>query len=143
MPAGTSYLFKENMLGKRLLPVEGTDTPQYRFTVRNHFLHAVHPVGWIKTLDVEIDGKLCGDRDVWFIVRGQWFSASKLETISEVFWNLCEQAEICFSTDVSLAVGKHHVKCTFSTSLLEDTQVLDVKNVYSLRVEFVDGELEL
>lgn len=141
MPAGTSYLFKENMLGTRLNRVGETNS--YTFTVKNHFLHAVHPVGWIKTLDVEVDGARCADRDVWFVVRGQWFSAEKLYTISEVFWNLCEQAEVCFSTGAPLAPGKHHIKCTFSTSLLEDTQVLDDKNVYPLRVEFVDGTLEL
>ena len=77
------------------------------------------------------------------MIRGQWFAAEKMYTISEVFWNLMEEAQICVYLPESLTTGKHHVKCTFIMSMLEDTQVLDMENKWARRVEFVEGELKL
>jgi len=145
MPAGTSYTFKKGMLSPviRKHAAENGENIYYEIVVKNQFLHAVHPIGWIKKLKVEIDGNEVEQRDIWFVLRGQWFAARKMYTISEVFWNLSEEAQICFEMPDFLSDGKHEVKCTFIMSVLEDTQVLDLKNQWDQRVEFVSGILEV
>ena len=145
MPAGTSYLFKEGMLSHSIEQVDTGDNKKtyYKFTVKNHFLHAVHPVGWIQKLDIEIDNASINESDVFFILRGQWLIASKMHTIREVFWNLCEEAEVCFALSAPLKAGDHTVKCIFTTSMLEDTRVLDETGAWPTRVEFVDGTINL
>jgi hypothetical protein len=143
MPAGTSYLFKEGMLSSKLNFFNEDGKEYYGFTVKNHFLHAVHPVGWIKKLDVEINGTSIDADHVFFVLRGQWFLSSKMRTINEVFWNIREEAQVFFETPRPLAPGQYQVRCAFITSMLEDTQVLDEKNAWPKRVEFVDGMLSL
>ena len=143
MPAGTSYTFKEGMLSnqiERALPEEGEF---YKIKVRNQFLHAIHPVGCIKKLEITVDEEEIREDEIYFVLRGQWFIATKMHTIQEVFWHLSETAEIYFKPQRKLTPGKHYVKCTFKASVLEDTQVLDMKGQWPLRVEFVDGNLEL
>ena len=93
MPAGTSYLFKEGMLSDSIYKkVDEKERVYYEIGVKNQFLHAVHPIGWFKKLEVEIDGKEVVQESIWFMIRGQWFAAEKMYTISEVFWNLMEEA---------------------------------------------------
>ena len=48
-----------------------------------------------------------------------------------------------FDPGKEISGGKHQVKCTFTMSMLEDTQVLDLKCQWPFRVEFVDGCLEV
>ena len=134
MPAGTSYTFKEGMLSSQIkeIAIASEEKSYYKLEVKNQFLHAVHPIGWIKKLEVKIDDQM-----------EQWFPASKMYTISEVFWNLSEMAEICVLKRNELSPGMHYVKCTFTMSMLEDTQVLDKKGQWPLRIEFVDGNLKL
>ena len=144
MPAGTSYLFKEGMLSDSICKkADEEGRAYYEIGVKNQFLHAVHPIGWFKKLEVEIDGKEVAQENIWFVIRGQWFAAEKMYTISEVFWNLMEEAQICIYLPELLKTGTHHVKCTFIMSMLEDTQVLDMENKWPRRVEFVEGELKL
>lgn len=144
MPAGTSYLFKEGMLSDRICKkADEEGRAYYEIGIKNQFLHAVHPIGWFKKLEVEIDGDEVTQENIWFVIRGQWFAAEKMYTVSEVFWNLMEEAQICVYPTEPLTAGKHHVKCTFIMSMLEDTQVLDMENKWPRRVEFVEGELKL
>ena len=145
MPAGTSYTFKDGMLSEKIVKCTNTQTKEtyYRIGIKNQFLHAVHPIGWIKKLEIELDGEAVEEKNIYFVLRGQWFAASKMYTISEVFWNLCEEAQVYFDPGKEISGGKHHVKCTFTMSMLEDTQVLDLKCQWPFRVEFVDGCLEV
>lgn len=145
MPAGTSYTFKEGMLSFQIKEIEiaSEEKSYYKLEVKNQFLHAVHPIGWIKKLEVKIDDQMVKEEDIFFVLREQWFPASKMYTISEVFWNLSEMAEICVLKRNELSPGMHYVKCTFTMSMLEDTQVLDKKGQWPLRIEFVDGNLKL
>lgn len=139
MPAGTSYTFKEGMLSSIIERTE--DKAYYKIRVKNQFLHAIHPVGWIKKLQLQVDEKQIKEEDIYFVIRGQWFHAPKMNTITEVYWKLSEEAEICFKLEEELSVSEHYVKCTFCASMLEDPRVLDRKGMWPLRVEFVDGML--
>lgn len=143
MPAGTSYTFKEGMLSpemKRKQLMNGEEC--FELEVKNQFLHAVHPLGWIKQIVLQIDQTLVNEKDIYFVLREQWFAAETLHTITEVYWHLSESARICFKT-AGLANGAHYVKCTFKLSMLEDPQILDMKNLWPLRIEYVDGEVRL
>ena len=94
MPAGTSYLVKEGMIGKTVCRETYNADAYYKFTVKNNFLHAIHPVGWFRKIDIELDGKAWDTKDSYFVLRGQFFRIPDMHTISEVYWNLCEPAEI-------------------------------------------------
>lgn len=145
MPAGTGYLFKDGMLSSRMRRTAASNGTQefYVIDVKNHFLHAVHPLAWFKRMEIEVDGRQIEAEDARFVLRDQWFRVSDMPTITEVYWNLAETAHICIPTSVQLAAGRHHVRLTFSMSILEDTQVMDNKNLWPLRVEFVEDDLEL
>lgn len=145
MPAGSSYTVKEGMLSDRICNVDLNEDgifDAYYFGVKNHFLHAVHPVGWIKKIVIEIDGEEVDPGKAYLVLRGQWFHLPKLCTISEVFWNLCEEASIYIEHNSGMKTGKHIVKCSFIMSMLEDTRILDVHNKWPLRVESVEKVME-
>ena len=143
MPAGTSYLVKEGMIGKTVCRETYNADAYYKFTVKNNFLHAIHPVGWFRKTDIELDGKAWDTKDSYFVLRGQFFRIPDMHTISEVYWNLCEPAEIYLKQDRELEKGTHEITVTFTTSLLEDTQILDRERKYSDRVEFAQSTIEL
>lgn len=145
MPAGSSYTITKGMLSDKIWNVDLNEdgiVDAYCFRVKNHFLHAVHPVGWIKKIVIETDGGKVDPSKAYFVLRGQWFHIPKLYTISEVFWNLCEEASIYVEYKDGLKTGKHTVKCTFIMSVLEDTRILDVHNKWPLRIETVENVME-
>lgn len=146
MPSGTSYTFKEGMLSpmiKKKICKSGEDCIKeyYSIEVKNQFLHATHPLGWIRRIELEVDNQKVDSKKMYFGLRGQWFAATTLHTIQEVFWYITEPAQICFETDSPLLEGLHYVKCTFVLSMLEDPGILDKKGMWPDRIEFVDGNL--
>lgn len=141
MPAGTSYTFKEGMLSP-MIKKESADGRKYRYIeVKNQFLHATHPLGWIRRLELELDGERIDSEQVYFVIRGQWFLATTLHTIEEVFWHITEPARIYFPDEEEMPKTSHHVKCMFVLSMLEDPQILDRNDQWPDRTEFVEGEL--
>lgn len=143
MPAGTAYLVKEGMIGKTMSRAMYNGDHYYKFTLKNNFLHAIHPVGWFRQIDIEINGEKYATKDSYFVLRNQFFRIPDMHTISEVYWNLCEPAEIYLKRDKELENGMYDIKVTFTTSLLEDTQILDREGKYKDRVEFADSLIEL
>lgn len=141
MPAGTCYTVKKGMLSEKILNKtvnQGRHPDHYVIGIKNHFLHAVHPVGWIKRLMIELDGEEVDSTKAYLVLRGQWFHLPKIHTIGEVCWNLCEDAEIYVECEGGIRPGKHLVSCTFTMSLLEDTRILDSKNKWPHRTERVE-----
>lgn len=143
MPAGTSYLFKEGMLLPKIEKVAVAEKKYHVIGVKNYFLHAVHPLAWFKKIEIEIDGKEICTKDAYFVLRGQWFGVEQMSTITEVYWKLAEEAKLHIPAVENLKPGKHHVKLTFTMSMLEDTQIMDTKGLWPLRVEDVEEDLEL
>ena len=111
--------------------------------MKNFFLHAVHPLAWFKKLEIEIDEKQMDLEKAYFVLRGQWFHIMDMPTITEVYWNLAEEAQLLLPAEERLEQGKHHVKITFTMSMLEDSQVMDKKGLWPHRVEFVEEDLKL
>lgn len=142
MPAGTSYMVKNGMIGKTMCRAMYNGEQYYKFTVKNNFLHAIHPIGWFRKINLEINGEENASDDGYFVLRGQFFRISDMHTISEVYWNLCEPAEIYFKCKRDYAPGIYDIKVTFTTSLLEDTQILDQAGKYRNRVEFAASQIE-
>lgn len=143
MPAGTSYLVKEGMFGKKISREKRNREQFYKFEMKNNFLHAVHPLGWFRKIEVEIDGACIPQEEAFLVLRKQWFRVSDISTVSEVFWNLCEPLDVYVKSGEELEEGKHHVKVTFRMSLLEDTQILDLDGKFGERVEFAETDMEL
>lgn len=137
MPAGTEYTYKENMLGKEIRNIDQYVT----FEIKNHFLHAVHPLGWISRFSVEINGKEVDRKQMFFVLRGQWFYVPAMHTITEVFWRLGESADIYIQCEDQMPTGKYQVSCIFETSMLEDTRILDREHKWPRRVASVSGEM--
>ena len=143
MPAGTAYLVKENLFSKTMKKEMFHGKEAYRFSIKNNFLHAVHPLGWFREIELTIDGKGISEENMYFVLRKQCFRVSEIHQISEVFWKLCEPMEVYFLTDEPINVGEHSIRITFHTSMLEDTRILDLEDRYPERVEFSETKIEL
>lgn len=142
MPAGTSYLVKEGMFGKKISRRKAGEENYYAFEMKNNFLHAVHPLGWFRDIAIEVDGEAVPGTDAFLVLRRQWFRVSDIRTVSEVFWNLCEPLEVYVRGTGRPEKKTSHVKVTFRMSLLEDTQILDLDGTFGERVEFAETDLE-
>lgn len=134
MPAGTTYIYKEGMLSPWIRKRTEADGEYYELEIKNHFLHAAHPLGWIKKIEILVDGKTIREQDIYFVVRNQWFPVTKIHTITEVFWHLIEPAQICFR-GFAIGQGTHQIECRMTTSLSDDTQIVDRKGIWPDRVE--------
>ena len=143
MPAGTSYLVKEGMFGAQMRRERKEGELFYQFEMKNHFLHAVHPLGWFKKIEIEIDGRHIPAKEAFLVLRKQWFRVSDISTVSEVFWNLCEPLDVYVKCGEELERGSHHIKVIFRMSLLEDTQILDLDGRFGERVESAEADVEL
>ncbi len=145
MPAGTSYLFKQGMLKPEITRKAALDGTKeyYAIGVKNFFLHAVHPLAWFKKLEIEIDGKRTDAEKAYFVLRDQWFHIADMPTVTEVYWNLAEDAQLLIPAEERLEQGTHHVKIIFTMSMLEDSQVMDRKGLWPHRVELVEEYLKL
>ena len=135
MPAGTKYLIEDNMLSNI---IENSDensdqvVDHFHFTIRNQFLHAAHPLSWFRKIELSVDGIEIDSSDIYFVLRGQWFCASYLYTITETFWTLCEEAEIFVKKTGGLKVGPHNVTVILTTSSFSDTWFQDTSGLWPL-----------
>lgn len=143
MPAGTAYLVKEGMFGKEMTRESLNGEKYYKFSMKNNFLHAVHPLGWFRHIEIAIDELKISEHDAFLVLRGQWFRISDIHTVSEVFWNLCEPLDVYVKNMQELESGIHKIKVIFRTSLLEDTRILDLGEKYEERVESAETYVEL
>lgn len=96
-----------------------------RFSVRCSFIHAVHPLGFIRKLGVTVDGKAYGPDEIIFVLRKNWVSARYIPTISDIWWNIGEVAHIYLVTPGGVAPGEHQVAFTMEISTLFHTRTVD------------------
>ncbi len=146
MPAGTKFLIEEGALGVQLKNVS-VENPQgydyFCFDLKNTQLHAVHPLGWIRRLILRVDGEEIPQDRFFFVLRGQWIRADHLPDIVDIFWYLCEPAQIYVRRDGGLQAGVHRVACTFFASRLEETLILDTRGIWPLREQTVEQDMTL
>ena len=142
MPAGSSFLISEGMLGDRLYRStddwHGTIKDYYWFEIRNQGLHAVHPLGWIRRLTIDVNGVLIPDCSVYFVLRGQWIPASFLKEIQDIYWYFCEVARICIVDTKAINSGENVIRVSIATSRLDQTSILDEKGIWPLREQTLE-----
>lgn len=140
MPAGSQFLIEEGMLGKTLRNEtiqEAAPTDYFWFEIRNQFLHAVHPLGFIRKLEIEVDGRPVCPRDIYFVLRGQWVRSDHLPGISDIYWYIGESARIYIRKDGGIAPGNHTLRCTIVASRLDQTMILDTRSIWPLREQSI------
>ncbi|WP_245427115.1 C-glycoside deglycosidase beta subunit domain-containing protein [Pleomorphomonas carboxyditropha] len=127
MPAGTNYCISEGMLGKQFIELDRDRdgvTDHVAIPVFNQFLHPNHPLGWIRKLDVAIDGKSVPPERMAFVVRDQWIAFEHLASITDIWWYMHEEARIVIKGP-PIPAGEHQVTCTFAVSLHVHTPNID------------------
>lgn len=144
MPAGKSYWVKDGMISRELKNVDidrDGKVDHFCFSVWNQFLHAKHPLGWIRKLTVRIDGEEISPCRIFFVLRDQWIGIEKMPTISDIWWMLREEAEIYIKQDDGIISGTHNVECTMEISLLTDTRTVDRQDIWSRLVLNLQSEM--
>ena len=144
MPAGSTYCIREGMVAGPLrnldLDADGR-IDHVCFSVRNQFLHPGHPLGWIRSLTVTIDGTTARSDDLSFVLRGQWIAVQYMPTVSDIWWHMRERAEI-YVRSQGVRAGPHRVDIAFDLSLQMHTPAVDRDDIWpalrqSLSVELV------
>jgi hypothetical protein len=137
MPAGSSFLITEGMLSDKIVEINFNGETFYSIGLRNQLLHAVHPLGWICSLDLVIDGKAVPKEDVFFEIRGQWICTAQMHTITDIFWYIMEDARLNVRKKTTLSPGSHDIECEFAASMLEVATQLDLKEKWPRRHQTV------
>ena len=133
MPAGKNYWIEEGMISKELKSVDidkKGKVDYFYFSVWNQFLHAKHPLGWIRKLTVRIDGEEISPNRIFFVLRDQWIGIEQMPTISDIWWMLREEAKIYIKQDDEIISGTHNVECNMEISLNTNTRTIDKNDIY-------------
>lgn len=128
MPVGKTYWVEENMLGTTLenLDRDGDGKADHvRFGVKSSFIHADHPLGWIRDIRVEIDRQPVAPEDIFFVLRRNWIPLSCLPTISDIWWHMAENAYVTVRRLGGITPGTHRVSVTMEFSSLFNTRTVD------------------
>ena len=128
MPAGTSYWIKEGMISKKLKNVDINKDGKFDhfyFSIWNQILHAKHPLGYIRKLTLKIDGEDIEPNRIFFVLRDQWICIEQIQTISDIWWMLREEAQIYVKQKGGINPGFHNIECIMETSLLMNTRTID------------------
>jgi hypothetical protein len=143
MPAGSTYCIAEGMLRG---PLQNYPSPDamggnyVTFDLRNQFLHPNHPLGWIRKLDIAIDGEVISAAGSFFVLRRQWFPLSHLRTITDVWWYMGEMATV-YLKHPRLTSGPHAISCRFAVSLFVNTPKIDLDDLWPSLPQDVSAEL--
>ena len=113
------------------------------FEIRNQGLHAVHPLGWMRKFTVTVDSTTVPAEQVFFVLRGQWIRSDHLSGITDIFWHICEPAQVYVRLEGGINAGAHNVSCTIATSYLDQTVSLDVHGRWPLREQTVRRDMLL
>lgn len=133
MPAGSVYWIEEGMMADKLTAAGSATSGavgQASFSIRNQFLHASHPLGWIRKLSVHLDGTEVRPDSIHFELRGQRIRAPEIPGITDIWWMIREVAQVHIEHDV-LRIGETHaVQCTMEISLNTNTRTADVFDLF-------------
>jgi len=146
MPAGQRYWVEEGILGNQITNVDTNNDGKmdhYCFAIINKFLHAKHPLGWIRNVTLKIDGQTIRNDKAYFVLRGQWISLKHMPTVTDIWWNLVEKAEIYVEKEDGLEQGRHAVECNLELSLHENTRTVDVKDAWQRLDMNISSEMEV
>jgi hypothetical protein len=131
VPIGSVNWIEEGMLGTELTRVHRDgDVAGFAFTLRNQFFHGSHPLGWIRRLAVDVDGRTMAPESVRFVLREQSIPSPLIPQIADIWWQPTEVATIVVHQPGGLAPGQHIVGCELAMSTFFFTHVIDRWDVY-------------
>ena len=133
MPAGQKYWIEEGSLTGCIKNVDlsgGGVSDHYCFTLVNKCLHAKHPLGWVRALKLKVDGEEVAQDKICFVLRGQRIPLKCMPTITDIWWNLAEEAQICVEKAGGLTPGPHTVECRLELSLHVNTRTVDREDIW-------------
>lgn len=134
MPIGTVDWVAEGMMSADIIELPartGHDHPyRYELPIRNQFFHGSHPLGWVRSLELEVDGVAIGLDDVEFVIRSQAIPAPLMPTITDIWWQPRERAALRFRLAGPLDGGVHDVRCVFRVSTFFFTPEIDIADQY-------------
>lgn len=128
MPVGKTYWVEKGMLSTVLENVDQDGdgrADHVRFWVKSSFIHAVHPLGFIRKIRVELDGRQAALDDIFFVLRGNWIPARYVPTICDIWWNLGEKAYLYVSCPGGMPAGEHELRLDMEFSTLFNTRTVD------------------
>ena len=134
MPAGARYWISEGMLNERIYNSDTNGDGKVDhicFSVNNKFLHPNHPIGWVRGIDVWIDGEKIDIDRICFVLRGQWIPLRYMRTIRDIWWKAIEDAWIYIDSDGIEPGSAHDVACTLHISLMVHNENIDWKDDYN------------
>ncbi|MDQ0468252.1 C-glycoside deglycosidase beta subunit domain-containing protein [Labrys wisconsinensis] len=143
MPAGSTYCIARGMLRGPIRNVRSADAEggnYVAFDIGNQFLHPNHPLGWIRRLEIDIDGETVPAVGSFFVLRRQWFPLTHLRTITDVWWHMGETATLNLSRP-PIAPGRRVIACRFFVSLFVNTPKIDLDDLWPSLTQNISAEL--
>lgn len=132
MPVGKTYWIEKGMFSKKLQNQDCDKdgiADHISFWVKSSFVHAVHPLGFIRKIKVKINDKDIALNDIFVVIRKNWIPASCVPTISDIWWNMGEKAYIYIRCPGGLKEGTYHVKLSMEFSTLFNTRTVDYNDL--------------
>jgi hypothetical protein len=133
MPVGSTFWNAEGMLHGEIENIggpAGRGITGYRLRVRNQFFHGSHPLGWIRKIDVAMDGEPVAAEHLFLVVRHQWISVREVPTICDVWWRIGETAFLYVMSSGGLPLGDHDVALELTVTTLGHVPVVDWMGLY-------------
>ena len=96
-----------------------------RFGMKSSFIHADHPLGWIRNIEVSVDGEEVPEEEIYFVVRDNWVPLSCIRTISDIWWKMAETAYVTIKRPGGIPKGSHKITCAMEFSTLFNTRTVD------------------
>lgn len=144
MGLGEQYWVHENSLSKSMCnkDLDGDGIyDHFSFTLRNNCLHSIHPLGWFRDFKLYLDEEEIPQDKSYFVLRGQLIPLKQLPTITDIWWEIIENAEIYGYYPGGVPAGIHQVKCEMDTSLVPNTRTVDTKEVWRRLPIVVEGQM--
>ena len=133
MPIGTVDWIAEGMLEAPLVNCgngPGGQPLGVAIPVRNQFFHGSHPVGWVRDIELDLDGHRPERDALSLVLRGQRLSIPQMRHAVDIWWQPREVAHIVVDLPGGLAVGTHAVELTMHLSTFFFTPVIDRDDRY-------------
>ncbi|MGX9885529.1 hypothetical protein [Streptomyces sp. NPDC002276] len=124
MPIGSVDWIEDGMLQGELRQEDG----RYSFDVRNQFFHGAHPLGWVRSITVTVDGVQA--HDISLTVRGQRLPLELLRATSDIWWHPREVATVGARLPEPVRSREPYVECTFKVSTFFFTPAIDREDRY-------------
>lgn len=132
MPIGTVDWIAEGMLDAPLVNVATRSGRSIgvALPVRNQFFHGSHPLGWVRGVELALDGLPVAEDRLGLVLRGQRLTIPQVRDTTDIWWQPRETAHVLVDTPGGLAGGRHLVELTMHLSTFFFTPMIDRDDRY-------------